>query len=173
LDVKETLRIAAPTVWVTQFCIDQANITSSLKCLPVFLCSCRHFIIASGPTYFGRLWCVMEVFVFLQVGGIPKRMRVYGADLDFANFEARKAECYVAEDKERLLAVVEAGFGTLDAFTSEVRALAAEGVARRSARESCDASMEQTSSLVWRCQCGANAPRDPFFDAFGDNVLSI
>ena len=89
------------------------------------------------------------------MGGTFERMHVYGADLDFANFHAEKAECYVAADKDRLLAVVEAGFGTLAAFTSAVRALSVEGVEQQAllnlepAPASVVSTGDLTSSMVW------------------------
>ena len=39
----------------------------------------------------------------------------------FASFDAAKAECFKEEDRERLLAVVEAGFGNFEGFNTRVR----------------------------------------------------
>eukprot|EP00966_Prymnesium_polylepis_P196927 4563424-Prymnesium_polylepis.2 len=39
----------------------------------------------------------------------------------FANFDAHKADCFLAEDKEHLLAVLEAGFGDLHGFNRTAR----------------------------------------------------
>ena len=41
----------------------------------------------------------------------------------FATFEARNAKCFKSEDRERLLGVIEAGFGMLDDFDLLVRHL--------------------------------------------------
>jgi len=38
-------------------------------CLPVFLASCNELVILAGETYLLRLWCVVEVFCFLEMGG--------------------------------------------------------------------------------------------------------
>eukprot|EP00937_MAST-01D_sp_MAST-1D-sp2_P006361 g6361.t1 len=51
-----------PTCWLDKVCIDQASIGDSLKCLPVFLQSCDQVVALVGSTYFGRLWCVWELY---------------------------------------------------------------------------------------------------------------
>ena len=43
----------------------------------------------------------------------------------FATFDAGKAQCFLANDRERLLAVIEAGFGDFDAFNRLARNLLA------------------------------------------------
>ena len=52
-----------PRVWLDKVCINQANVEEALKCLPVFLQSCDQVVALVGPTYFGRLWCVWELYV--------------------------------------------------------------------------------------------------------------
>ena len=39
----------------------------------------------------------------------------------FENFDAAKAECFLPKDRERLLAVIEAGFGDVREFNKIVR----------------------------------------------------
>eukprot|EP00927_Polykrikos_kofoidii_P047262 TRINITY_DN4138_c0_g1_i11.p1 TRINITY_DN4138_c0_g1~~TRINITY_DN4138_c0_g1_i11.p1 ORF type:complete len:296 (-),score=43.53 TRINITY_DN4138_c0_g1_i11:161-1018(-) len=112
-----------PTVWIDKFCIDQSAINENLRCLPVFLSSCRELIIAAGPTYLSRLWCVMELFVFLEIGMPLDRLVIYG-DFDMsaiALFDVMNAECYNKRDKERLLAIIESSFGTTAMFNSVAR----------------------------------------------------
>ena len=41
----------------------------------------------------------------------------------FATFDAGKAQCFLAKDRERLLAVIEAGFGDFDDFNRVARSL--------------------------------------------------
>ena len=59
------------------------------------------------------------------MGGTRDRIVVKGASgvntLDFKSFKASKAQCYLKRDRERLLAVIEAGFGTLGAFDKQIR----------------------------------------------------
>merc|ERR1711957_712437 len=57
-------------VWIDKFCIDQRNIKDNLRCLPVFLSGCTQLVIAQGSTYLSRLWCVVEIFVFIEMGGM-------------------------------------------------------------------------------------------------------
>ena len=38
-------------------------------------------------------------------------------------FDCRDASCFIAEDRELLLGVIEAGFGTLDAFNSAAQSM--------------------------------------------------
>ena len=44
----------------------------------------------------------------------------------FASFDAGKAQCFLARDRERLLAVIEAGFGDFDDFNRVARNLLTE-----------------------------------------------
>jgi hypothetical protein len=41
----------------------------------------------------------------------------------FATFDAGKAQCFLAKDREHLLAVIEAGFGDFDDFNRVARSL--------------------------------------------------
>jgi len=45
---------------------DQQDIDASLACLPVFLAGCKALLVLAGPTYASRLWCVMEIFVYIR-----------------------------------------------------------------------------------------------------------
>ena len=47
-----------------KFCIDQSDITRALKCLPVFVFSCKRLMILAGNTYCDRLWCIWELFAW-------------------------------------------------------------------------------------------------------------
>ena len=80
----------------------------------------------AGSTYASRLWCVVELFVFLKMGGETERIRVLelgGVDVRVAlnRFDAAKAKCFLAADREKLLAVIESGFGSLAPFNSLIR----------------------------------------------------
>eukprot|EP00962_Isochrysis_galbana_P015402 scaffold4419_cov128-Isochrysis_galbana.AAC.6 len=44
--------------------------------LPVYLAGCRELLVLAGPTYHSRLWCVMEMLVFLRMGGETSRITV-------------------------------------------------------------------------------------------------
>ena len=106
-------------------CLDQGNIDRALACLPVFLSGCQILLIIAGPTYCSRLWCVMEIFTFMHMGGSMDRIDIKlisnpdqnqtaaRKDLraQLARFDAAQAQCFKVEDRQRLLAVIEAGFG--------------------------------------------------------------
>lgn len=64
-----------PTVWIDKFCIDQNNIEDNLACLPIFLASCQRLLVLCGSTYFLRMWCVIELFIFHQMGGKLQNIR--------------------------------------------------------------------------------------------------
>ena len=77
------------------------------------------------------------VCVCLPVGGDQKRVEIHliaHPDYDetesrrllteqFATFDAGKARCFLASDREHLLAVIEAGFGDFDHFNRVARNL--------------------------------------------------
>ena len=112
-----------------------------VNCLPIFLAGCQTLLIVAGPTYCSRLWCVMEIFTFMRMGGTRERIEVKmimhkdhtnpaaakkELKKQFATFDAAKAECFLPKDKHRLLAVVEAGFGDFEEFNVKVRTAFAE-----------------------------------------------
>ena len=117
---------AAPTIWLDKACIDQGNIEASLSVLPVFLSSCKELLILPGSTYATRLWCVMEIFVFVQMGGERERAVILpltdDADLvdKLVRFNAGKAQCFLPGDRHKLLATIEASFGTFHPFNKIV-----------------------------------------------------
>ena len=86
--------------------------------LPIFLSGCRKLLILAGPTYCSRLWCVLECFVFLKMGGTLERIEVYPFSAEGGNrlqqevnaavvvhrlehFDAARATCF--KEKERQL----------------------------------------------------------------------
>ena len=113
--------------WLDKACIDQTNIDTSLACLPIFLASCDSLLVLAGKTYATRLWCVMELFVYLRMGGRSQDVAIRflgdGTDMPLllSQFDAGKARCYHDRDRQRLLAVIEAGFGTFDPFNKIIR----------------------------------------------------
>ena len=107
-------------------CIDQQRIDESLAALPVYLSGCQDLLVVVGPTYTRRLWCVMELFVFLQMGGSLDRVTALtlpGKEVqrELATFDASKAQCFKAEDRERLLGIIESSFGDFGTFNATVR----------------------------------------------------
>ena len=74
----------------------------------------------------------MELFTFIQMGGererITVRELVEGARSGLAAFDAAKAKCFLPKDKQKLLSVIEAGFGDLRPFNRVVRAILKERI---------------------------------------------
>ena len=59
-----------PRVWIDKCCIDAARpggVDLQLRCLPIFLSGCKQLVAFTGSTYISRMWCVMELFVYLQM----------------------------------------------------------------------------------------------------------
>ena len=59
--------------------ISQSDIDGNLACLPVFLAGCKELLVLPGATYGLRLWCVMEIFTFIQMGGERERITSHSA----------------------------------------------------------------------------------------------
>jgi hypothetical protein len=56
------------TIWLDKACLNQRDIQASLAGLPVFISGCKNLLVLAGDTYASRLWCVIELFVFVQLG---------------------------------------------------------------------------------------------------------
>ena len=128
-----------PLVWLDKACIDQQRIAESLACLPVFLGGCRELIVLLGPSYPSRLWCIMELFTFLKMGGGSARMKLLplATAADMRDFDVESASCFLDEDRQRLLSVIEVGFGDFSSFNAAIQSMF-----------SAVRSQEQTDSLA-------------------------
>ena len=111
---KRTHRGKEPKLWVDKYCIDQKNIAESLACLPVYLAGCKKLVIFCGKTYLCRLWCLVEIFVFLEMGGRLEKLEVHllmddadhSLDQELANFDPQNARCFTDYDTKRLQEVI-------------------------------------------------------------------
>eukprot|EP00400_MALV-I_sp_L67-5_P000590 gene590-1009_t len=118
-----------PELWIDKCCIDQTDISNDLLCLPVFAAGCQKLLILAGRTYTERLWCIVEVFVFLRMGGDLERMTVLPIELEneeeaqqmFSSVDASNCKCHSESDRQKLLAVVEQGFGNFESFNQILR----------------------------------------------------
>ena len=110
-----------------QACIDQLDLDMSLTCLPVFLSSCRGLLVLLGSSYPSRLWCLLELFVYVQMGGDRERIRVQllsdDARAGLTTVSAARARCFEPRETQRLLAVIESAFGTVHPFDELLRHL--------------------------------------------------
>ena len=122
-----------PLLWLDKACIDQERIDESLAALPVYLSGCKQLLVLVGPTYCGRLWCVMELFTFIQMGGQSERVTVRTTsdageliESQLATFDAMQSTCYKPEEKQRLLGIIEQAFGDFEVFNAAIRSVFAE-----------------------------------------------
>ncbi|EOD10648.1 hypothetical protein EMIHUDRAFT_465198 [Emiliania huxleyi CCMP1516] len=123
-----------PLLWLDKACVDQRDIERSLRGLPIFIGGCNHFVVLAGSTYLQRLWCVLEIFCFLSLGGTVSRISVlhladkgassgFGGELDASNFKLAQTACAYRKDRDRILAVIEATYGYNKPFDRLVRKL--------------------------------------------------
>ena len=63
----ETANARTPVLWFDRACLNQQSIQESLVHLPVHLAGSNHMLALVGPSYVTRLWCLMEIFVFVQM----------------------------------------------------------------------------------------------------------
>eukprot|EP00434_Breviolum_minutum_P024680 symbB.v1.2.021796.t1/scaffold1862.1/size98264/5 len=120
-----------PNVWLDKACIDQSEIEANLRSLPVFLSGCESLLVLCGPSFLSRLWCVLELFTFVHMGG-----KTYDIDcislaeapddwtliqVQCAQFDVRNCDCSVQADKDKILSIITTGFGDMDHFNHAVR----------------------------------------------------
>ena len=91
--------------------------------MPIFVSACKHLVVLPGATYSQRLWCILEVFAFVQLVGTRERIVVKPLDdsqnswqSHLCEFSVRTAQASQESDREKLLAVIESSFGSLSAF---------------------------------------------------------
>ena len=101
-------------------------------CLPIFIWGCKEMLILVGPTYAARLWCIIELFAFMQIKGSrehmhliqvghgvqpsPARRSGHTLNPPLVKFNVTTAECFKTYDKHVLLSAIEASFGELRPF---------------------------------------------------------
>jgi len=128
-----------PRIWFDKACIDQTDINADLRGLPIFLAGCKELLVLCGPSYLSRLWCLMEIFTFVHMGGDPARISIVkiirrGAEVEdskaieaaLRNFDVARCDCSYAPDKTQLVEVIRTGFGSLQNFNAVLRKLLAE-----------------------------------------------
>ena len=132
----------AVRIWLDKASIDQRDIDASLACLPVFLAGCNALLVLAGPTYCSRLWCVMELHVYLRMGGqvedVILKLLDESADFRemFSRFDAGAARCFLDSDRQHLLAVIETGFGNFAPFNKLVRGIFTNKIALEGTKRS-------------------------------------
>ena len=121
-----------PLLWIDKYSIDQKNIEGSLSCLPVYLAGCTKLLVLCGHTYLQRLWCIVEIFVFLEMGGNLDNLEVRLLDGDYGegkqslssklkSFDVRSACCFEEVDTIRLHDVIEyTGYAKIEKLVRDV-----------------------------------------------------
>merc|ERR1711933_85609 len=125
-----------PNIWFDKACIDQNDVQADLRGLPIFLYGCKELLILCGPTYLQRLWCVVELFTFVHIGGKLHQIKMVPLCRDAAgeedrdailrtieNFDAEQCACFDPSDKERMLEIIVAAFGCMESFNTVLHAL--------------------------------------------------
>merc|ERR1712150_102430 len=126
-----------PLVWLDKCCIDQNRIDVDLRCLPVFLMGCSQLVLFCGRTYLSRLWCILELFTYVHMGGRVEDIELVfllreghekedmtEIDSSFNNFDANECNCSCPKEKDRLLSIIEAANGSMGEFNSAISAIA-------------------------------------------------
>ena len=98
---------------------------------------CRELLVLLGPSYLSRLWCCIELYTFLRMGGSIDRIVVRSVGLSEDNikqnvltFDAAQCQCFKEDERQRLLAVIEAGFGNCKGFNELVGASLSAAIGR-------------------------------------------
>ena len=197
-----------PTIWFDKACLLPDDLDTQLALLPVFVASCKSFVVVLMPSYLERLWCVVELFVWMHVGdtratvllcaGWPRattdvdvppspdgnaqhtdatvrrldaeQRAIARAAARLEAFRVEQAECDDWRTAERLLSVIDIGFGGLATFDTVARALLRERLDAsvqelkhqlRRARRSRRSSEGLTGTFSWSGRMPTLTPRSP------------
>ena len=80
----------------------------------------------------------MELFTYVKMGGRSEQMIITPLDdspelqRSLSRFDAGKSHCFLEVDRQKLLAVIEASFGTFKPFNRVVRGIVADKLADKS-----------------------------------------
>lgn len=130
-----------PKLWFDKACINQTNIAEDLECLPIFLTGCKSLLVISGLTYTSRLWCVMELFVYVIIRDngqqqMPSlitlgecQQQKHEIELTWSSFDAGRCSCFNPDDKTKIMAVIESSCGSIADFNGMVTAMFASSAA--------------------------------------------
>lgn len=112
-------------VWFDRCCVDQRNIAENLRALPVYIPACRELLVLAGPTYWTRLWTLVEIFIHRNAKDDERLITFLplGDDVDLSSLsvDVSEAQCTDPEDKSRLMGVID-NVGT-ENFNTWVNAL--------------------------------------------------
>eukprot|EP00927_Polykrikos_kofoidii_P076432 TRINITY_DN73537_c0_g1_i1.p1 TRINITY_DN73537_c0_g1~~TRINITY_DN73537_c0_g1_i1.p1 ORF type:complete len:643 (+),score=43.34 TRINITY_DN73537_c0_g1_i1:239-1930(+) len=119
-----------PRLWLDKVCVDQKNISSDLRCLPIFIAGCNALLVTSGLSYPFRLWCSFELLVHsIMIKADPDRIPLQVCllgDIDdqlraWRNYRVQDCDCFDPRDKERFLHIVSLYPGGAECLNDFVR----------------------------------------------------
>ena len=62
-------------LWIDRACLPPGNVSVGLTCLPIFVAGSRRLLVLAGTTYSSRLWCAMELWMFVQMEVACEQLR--------------------------------------------------------------------------------------------------
>jgi hypothetical protein len=93
-------------------------------------------VVFCGVTYLSRLWCIMELFTFVHMGGDPNAIELHlllraGRRLAdrgtisalIESFDAGMCTCANDTDRDRMLEIIHTAYGDIREFNKAVRAI--------------------------------------------------
>merc|ERR1712019_235807 len=92
---------------------------------------CKHLLVLSGPTYFERLWCCFELYVYSRAH--PHMDSILLWSLENASiqsvwratqsFKMCSVKCFLESDKTAIVAAIETSSGGVEQFEKSIREL--------------------------------------------------
>ena len=128
-------------IWWDKACINVPpnRFSQALACLPVYIAGCHRMIVLAGPTFTQRLWCVMELFMFCEVGAGQRCIDVHNVGVDssnsdFHNFDIARTRCVSSRDKHYFVSIIETAFGGYDPFNAIVQGILTNDIIKQTNR---------------------------------------
>jgi hypothetical protein len=172
-----------PLVFLDRYCIDPSDISRALVCLPVLVAGCRRCVVLRGPTLLSRLWCLVEIFTFLAMGGSGANVDVvpFGNAPDIRDaqtterdvsqldvqyrrgdgrFDARRAQCALYVDYLTLTSVISAFPGGVHALNVAILTSLKDGEACWRAQEEEEGSRSSRRGASVRPTAAATRAQD-------------
>ena len=118
-------------LWVDAFCLDPDS-EPEPQFHPVFLMASERLVVLLGPTFMARLWCVAELFLFVEAGGSPSSIKILpieGCALSADEVDAAACECFAEPDRLAMEKMITA-CGSTSNFNHRVRAILRDVVAQ-------------------------------------------
>ena len=124
-------------MWIDEACVDEQRVSLSLAGLPVCLAGSKQLLVLLGPSLTTRLWALIELYTFLKMGVSADRVCVLPlASMtsermreSIDQFDVHMARCFLENDRQHILSIIEAGFGGSHRFNERLRLMLNETLA--------------------------------------------